>query len=116
MKDDSEINGIYNLAYTGQLGSGFSLFLFRDGVIAGADVGGGTYDGTYEEKESNLHCRIKMTIPPGLRLVMNAPQMDKEYAVEFSLTLTLPVSNEQIRQLQLPIGKVNAILRQIRAI
>ena len=56
------IDGFFRIAFTGAAGSGFGILALRDGSIAGADVGGAIYDGTYSENAATAEVDIKVTM------------------------------------------------------
>ena len=43
------VNGFYAIYYTGVSGSGIGVLAINNGIIAGADMVGGRYDGTYKQ-------------------------------------------------------------------
>ena len=67
---ESQIDGFYAAFLTGREGNSFAMFIIRRGVVAGADVLGGTYDGRVEEVSSGIH-KVKLTsrVPPNLLLI-----------------------------------------------
>ena len=111
------INGIYQINYRGAAGLGTGLLLFRNGVVAGADMLGGTYDGTYSVDGKTMTLKIKMVVPPGVSLVQGTLPQSTEYSIEF--VVSAPVSaleNSQPVLLDLPPGPVNAIFRPLRTL
>ena len=64
------MNGIYVMYYTGVAGSGYTVFVMKDGVIVGADATGGLLDGTYTDVgDGNLDVSVMLNAPAGTMLV-----------------------------------------------
>ena len=60
------MEGIYAIYFTGRVGSGSGLLLLKNGVISGADIAGGIYDGSYTlEGMGALNANVRLTLPPG---------------------------------------------------
>ncbi len=108
--------GFYSMTYTGQIGSGFGMVILDTGIIVGADILGGTYDGeyAYNEKTGMLDGKIKMTIPAGVSLVTGAPPMPNPHTQEFSVSLPRDLGGEQPVEIQTPTGPVVIVFRKVR--
>jgi hypothetical protein len=59
------MSALYFATYEGQASSGNGVFYIGGGIVAGADVIGGKYLGTYTETGGRLRGSVKMTAPPG---------------------------------------------------
>jgi hypothetical protein len=58
------------MKYIGQSGVGGGAVFFGKGVVAGVDVLGGKYDGSYVEADGRVKGAVRMTAPPeGANLV-----------------------------------------------
>lgn len=87
----ASINGFYAAYLTGSSGQGFSMLVFKDGIIVGADVVGAKYDGTYTETNAGFAAKLRVSIPPNTLLVQGptiGPQgdnweMDMEFPIDF---------------------------------
>jgi hypothetical protein len=114
--DASMLNGFYALYYTGRTGSGFAVLVLKDGIITGADAGGGTYDGEYTiyQDRGNLEGTIKITTPPGVSLVTGAPPSQQSFIQHFPISLPLDLSQGQPLLVQTSTGPVNLNLKKIR--
>lgn len=109
------MNGIYSIAFRGQADWGLGLLVLQNGIITGADVGGVTYDGTYKDLGSALTVDLKITVPPGARLVQGTPPRPVPYDVKFKETLPKDVlSSGASVTLNMPPGPVNVIFRKLR--
>jgi hypothetical protein len=109
------LDGFYALFYTGRVSSGFAMIVLRNGIVTGADVGGGLYDGKYtiSPDERTIVGTIKVTTPPGVSLVTGAPASAEVSVQEFPLSLPADL-NEQTVQIQTPTGPVNLKFKKIR--
>jgi hypothetical protein len=59
-------NGFYSVQYAGRGGNGMGMLVLRDGIIAGADVFGGKFDGTYVAgSPGNILATLKVELPAG---------------------------------------------------
>jgi hypothetical protein len=110
-------DGFYAIYYTGKISSGFGVLVFRDGVIVGADAAGIFYDGEYTTKQEKgtLEGTIKMTIPPGVSLVTGPPASEHPYVLEFPVSLSIDLSQQEPLRVETPTGPVNINFKKIRA-
>jgi hypothetical protein len=107
-------SGFYSIAYTGAVGTGFGLLAISKGVIAGVDVAGSTYDGTYVERSSLLDLKLTMRMPVGTIPVQTGVPLTE--AIDIPLELSLPNDFGAGKPLlvQMPIGPVNVIFKKVR--
>lgn len=113
------IDGFFRMAYTGTAGSGFGLLVLRNGSIAGADVAGGTYDGTYIENSNtgDIDLRVIMSAPAGITPVQTGVPLTAPMSLPITATLApADTVNEKIILLQTPLGPVNVIFKKLRDI
>jgi transcriptional regulator with XRE-family HTH domain len=63
--------GIYRIEYRGDGGTGYGTLVLRNGKLAGTDVAGGSYEGTYlyDPTTELNNISLQMKIPPGGSLV-----------------------------------------------
>ncbi len=111
------INGFFRIAFTGTAGSGFGILALRDGSIAGADVGGATYDGTYAENPTTgeINITVTMAAPAGITPVQTGVPLAAPISVPITATLTqADLNSDKPTLLQSPLGPVNVVFRKIR--
>lgn len=110
------MDGFYAVYYTGKTGSGFAIVVFKNGIITGADVSGGLYDGHYkiDSEKQALTGTITMTVAPGASLVTGAPIGQVPYTQEFPISLSLGAEQHQPIQVRIPTGLVNLNLKKLR--
>jgi len=112
------MDGFFRIAFTGTAGSGFGMLTFHNGIIAGADMGGMLYDGTYMENPTtgDLDINVKMRAPAGVTPVQTGVTLTAD--ATFPISAKLPrvaIDNEAPILLKTPLGPVNLVLRKIRA-
>lgn len=113
------IDGFYQIAFTGTAGSGFGMLVLLNGAVAGADVAGGTYDGTYTEKAEigEVSLQITMLAPAGVTLVQTGIALTSPMSMPISATFTRKETESgQIVLLHTPLGPVNVLFKKIRDI
>lgn len=111
------MEGFYRIAYTGAAGSGFGILVFNSGKIAGADVAGGIYNGTYTEDgpTNQINYQVMMQIPAGVAPVQSGIPLAAPIAFPIQGVLQpSDVESGQPRLLQTPIGPVNVVFSKIR--
>ena len=111
------ITGFYRIAFTGTAGSGFGMLIFHAGNIAGADVAGATYDGTYTEipTTNDVNYQVTMAAPAGVAPVQTGIPLAAPATIPISGTLRQDdVESGRPVLLQTPLGPVNIIFSKIR--
>lgn len=63
------MSALYAMRYLGQTGVGAGAIYIGKGKIAGMDVGGGRYDGSYTEAGGRLKGNATLSAPSGATLV-----------------------------------------------
>jgi hypothetical protein len=88
------LNGFYSVYYTGRTGSGFGVLVLKDGIVTGADVSGGLFDGEYtvHEERAVFEGTIRLTIPPGVPLVTGAPANQNSYTQNIPISMPLDLN------------------------
>jgi hypothetical protein len=111
------VDGIYAMNFRGAVGWGMGLLELRHGIVAGADVLGVTYDGTYSETEQEIRLDLRLTIPPGVSLVQGTAPRPIEYSVPFQATIPKnAIATSEPILVDLPPGPVNVIVRRLRGL
>jgi hypothetical protein len=111
------MDGFFVIAFTGTAGSGFGMLALHNGIIAGADVAGATYDGSYtlDSSAQALNIQITMNAPAGITPVQTG--IPTTTPLSMPITGSLPeknINSETPSLLQTPLGPVNVLLRKIR--
>jgi hypothetical protein len=109
------MDGIYKLTFRGAADWGIGLLELRDGIVAGADAAGATYDGTYRETDSDITLELNMNVPPGVALVQGSAPKSKHYSVPFHATIPKQAIDDGTPvYVDLPPGPVNVIVTRLR--
>ena len=108
------MNGIYALYMTGSESVTFGLMILKDGVIAGADAGGGLYDGTYVLRpDGSADGFVTLVVPPEIALITGA--VSNEWRrLEVPLALKPGFADGRPTLILTPTGAVNVIFRRLR--
>lgn len=114
----SPIDGFYVAYFTGATGSSFGMFVFRDGLVVGADAGGGRYDGTYAvtAEGKQIEAVIKFTLPVGNFSITGATAQTEPISVEVPLKLPAEFNRMDVHRIETPIGPINAKFDKVRGL
>jgi hypothetical protein len=109
------MEGIYVMYFTGSVGSGEALLMLKNGTIAGADTGGGIYDGSYTpEAGGTLDVSVRLTLPPGTSLVTGASVGVTPMVIDLPAKLPKNFGNGQAIALKTPTGPINVLFKKLR--
>lgn len=111
------IEGFFRIAFTGRSGSGLGVLVLDRGAVAGADVSGVMYDGSYNQSSEGgtITFEIAMRAPAGVALV----QTGEVLAAPRTLPITGSVEQDEIGSgrpilMQTPLGPVNVAFQKLR--
>lgn len=106
---------LYAAYLSGAAGKSLALFYIGDGVIAGVDVGGVTYDGhaTYE-KDGSLQGAVRFTAPPGMPLITGISGPTNPTVVSIPISLPPGFADGAVTRIETPMGPLNARFEKIR--
>ena len=109
-------DGFFSIAFTGSAGSGFGVVLLYDGLVAGADVAGASYDGEYRENPTNhtLDFRITMRAPAGLTPVQTGVPLLTPLDLPITASFPDDLGAGHPMLLETKLGPVNIVFRKIR--
>jgi hypothetical protein len=113
------IEGIYRITFTGTAGSGFGMLVFHLGAIAGADVAGSIYDGSYSvgAAAQTIDFQLVMNAPAGVTPVQTGTPLASPLSLPINGSLTQnDLDGDAPTLLQTPLGPVNVLLTKIRDI
>ena len=90
--------GFYKFDYLGVAGSGSGVLVLDTGMVVGADVTGGTYDGEYEWNEQKQHLDVKVSvwIPEGVLVVQGVTAPSKGLRFEVRCAFPRKPDNQVI--------------------
>jgi hypothetical protein len=112
------MDGFYAMYFTGAMGSGNGVLVLREGVIAGADSAGGTYDGKYVAIDDGrfLEGSVTLKIPAGATLVTGAAAGSIPQSFEIPLRIPSNLGGERPLPISTPTGPVNIIFKRLRGL
>jgi hypothetical protein len=111
------VRGFYRMTFTGTAGSGFGVIAFHDGAIAGADVAGTIFDGSYSEnlQIGGIDFQVIMKAPAGVMPVQTGIPLAAPISVEINGSILLSdVDSDRPTRLETQLGPVNALFQKIR--
>lgn len=112
-----ELNGFYAGYMTATGGSGVALFILKDGVLVGVDVGSVQFDGTYSLQEDGTYAgNVTVKVPSGVTVIqgVTAPPSGMNYEVPLRLPSTF--LTDPYFEIVTPLGKVNVKLQRLRGL
>ena len=106
---------LYAAYLSGASGKSLALFYIGDGVIAGVDVGGITYDGhaTYEA-DGSLQGVVSFTAPAGTPLITGISGPTNPTVVSIPISLPAGFADGGFTRIETPLGPLNARFEKIR--
>lgn len=111
------IDGFFSMAFTGTQGSGFGVLALHNGVVAGTDVAGSSYDGMYTENPVThaLDFEITMLAPAGVTPVQTGIPLAAPMTVPISGSVPAEeLTGDEPKLLRTSLGPVNVLFRKIR--
>jgi hypothetical protein len=109
------MQGFYALYYTGTGGFGHAVLVMNDGVITGADVTGGVYDGTYTVLDDAIDIKVDFVVPAGATLV-TGQSLTESLKQSITANLALHFADGRPVLITTPMGPVNVIFKKLRSI
>lgn len=103
-----KIEGIYTAYLTGAAGQGMAMFVFKDGKIAGADIAGLTFSGSYEVKASRVIGEINYRMPAGTVSITGKSFQQDSDNIAIPLSLPEEIDPNETYRVDTPIGPLNA--------
>lgn len=113
---NKEFDGFYNAYFSGENGNSLAMFVFSDGRIAGADAGGGLYDGHYsfDDHNSQVNATITFILRFGHTSIAGATSGEEQVRVEVPVTLPNVIDPADIHRINTPLGPINARFQKVR--
>lgn len=110
------IEGFYTIAFTGAKGSGLGNLVLMRGAIAGADVAGSTYDGTYQHNSltKTISITVTMNAPPGVAPVQTGVPLTTPMSLKIDTNVPEDFANGRPILITTPLGPVNVAFRKVR--
>ena len=101
-------DGIYLAYFTAEFGTSLGMFVFKDGAVTGADIGGARYSGklTLSDDGKFLSGEIGISMSEGGQTITGAVS-DLPVSYETSVTLALPLEDQPFHSIPTRTGTVN---------
>lgn len=104
----SRVEGIYTAYLTGAAGQGMAMFVFKDGKIAGADVAGLTFAGSYQVTDARIIGEVRYRMPAGSVSITGASFEQGSDRIVVPLSLPEAIDPNETYRVDTPIGPLNA--------
>lgn len=110
------VDGIYSAYFAGIAGNSFGMFVFKEGIISGADAGGGKYNGYFEiaEDENSLSGMITFILPIGNQSITGAAATSEPIVFKVPIKLPTDINSTDVHTIQTPAGPINAKFEKLR--
>jgi hypothetical protein len=112
------LEGFYQIAFTGQAGSGFGMLIFREGLVIGADVTGTLFDGSYDRTDvGTVAFNITMAAPAGVAPVQTGVPLPGPASIPIVGELAADaLLRSQPILIQTMLGPVNIAFKRLRGL
>jgi hypothetical protein len=112
----NELNGFYAGFMSGSADQGLAVFVFRNGIIVGADFAGTTFDGSIREKSADggLTCSMRVSLPPNGTTVQGIETGPNGTSYEIEFVLPADFEQRPFFNVATPLGSVNVKLQKVR--
>jgi hypothetical protein len=101
--------GLYSIQYSGQTGVGAGALYVGNGVIAGFDMYGGRYQGTYKDNGDYINGSINLSLPGGGVLV-TGDQLPAGASIQIPVEWPADLGNGTPMQLKVGERTVQVVL------
>ncbi|MER8430866.1 hypothetical protein [Mesorhizobium caraganae] len=110
------VDGFYTAYFSGVAGTSFGMFVFKEGVVVGADVGGGRYDGEFALTADGTHveAKIRFTLPVGNQSITGMSAEAEPISIEVPLRLPIEFNRNDVHRIETPLGPINAKFDKMR--
>ena len=110
----AELDGIYVGYMSAAEGYSAVLFVLREGRMTGADVGGGTYSGSYEVTDEGLLGTAIATMPPNSQSITGAQVGADGYTFSVPFQIRMAEIGRGYIVLDTPSGPVSAAINKLQ--
>ncbi|KAA3451642.1 hypothetical protein C7I87_06450 [Mesorhizobium sp. SARCC-RB16n] len=111
------IDGFYTAYFSGMAGNSIGMFVFKEGVVVGADAGGGRYDGEYALTDDGkyIEAKIHFTLTMGSQSITGLSADVEPLGVDVPLRLPVEFNRTDVHRIETPLGPINAKFDKIRS-
>lgn len=111
----NKLDGFYSAYFSGIVGNSFGVFVFKDGLIRGADAGGGIYKGSFNlvADEGVFEGNIIFLLSAGSYTITGIETGDEPIILEVPIKLPLILRKCDVHRIETPNGPINAKFEKI---
>lgn len=111
-------DGIYVGYFSGLAGVSFGIFVFKDGIISGADAGEATYDGKFKVSDDEQHVvgEVKFNIGIGGQSITGVVAETEPLHFDIPFELPIEVNPDEVIRIETPNGPINAKFSKLRGL
>lgn len=106
------MGAFYRIDYAGSTGAGAGAMALANGNLAGLDMGGGVYTGTYVEKDGHRHGTAVLSMPNGGYLV-NGMQVSAGTTIPIEFAIPIDAPDGHTLTVSVAGRHVSAILHKV---
>jgi hypothetical protein len=112
---DENYDGIYLAYFAAELGTSLGIFMLKDGVLCGADLGNGIYDGklTVADSGKRLVGSIEFRTAQGGTMITGA---SSDLPVSYSTEVELSLDGVDFHSVSTISGPINVRFEKVRSI
>ena|SRR3990167_6290826 len=108
--------GFYTAYMSGPTGQSLAMFVFRDGIVAGADVGGGIYSGSYaiDSVEQKVSLLVKFILPEESISIAGFETEAEPIELEVPIELPIKIDPNAVFTIRTSLGSINSKFTKVR--
>lgn len=114
-RDSADPSGIFLAFFAAEFGNSMGIFLVKDGVMTGGDVGGATYEGEYKVEGDLLAGEVKIFLAAGSTTITGA-STDIPSSYPTKVSFKLPIESTPFHSIDTITGPVNIRFQKIKEI
>ncbi|MCZ4262988.1 hypothetical protein O4G76_19350 [Limimaricola sp. G21655-S1] len=108
------IDGIYIAYFASKAGNSMGMFVFKNGIIAGGDIGGWVYKGEYTVGDDGFaEGAVTFEIPAGAASITGVTADDQPLSVRVPIHLPVIIDPDETYRIETPQGPLNAKFRKV---
>lgn len=117
MDTNADYNGVYLAYFSGEASTSIGIFMLKDGVLTGGDLGGGLYDGSVDVDTSRMVAtgKIQFRMQTGGTSITGA-HSDFPVVYDTDVSLSLPLEGVQYHLVNTLTGPVNIRFEKVRSL
>src|SRR4051812_34762836 len=108
--------GFWSVYYAGVFGNGMGIIVLDSGMVVGADVTGGIWEGEYQfnSETRQLDIRLTVALPPEILSAVTGQESKVGFREQYQFSLPREMNEEVTHNIQTALGPINAVFKKIR--